>query len=104
MIAAQPKTDGTGAGADDRPAPYRPLVEEKGDLRPKNQLTVPRRVAEAMRLEPGDRLIFVVDEEGSSYARLYRMPKSLAGIAPDAYGGRGDAKGYLQAERATWND
>lgn len=103
-MAAEPKTEGVGHATDGTPPAFWPLIEEEGDLRPKNQLTVPKRVAEAMGLEPGDRLIFVVDEEGSSHARLYRLPKSLAGIAPEAYGGREGAKAYLDAERESWND
>lgn len=41
----------------------RPLVEEEGDLRQKNQVTIPRQVVRLLGLRPGDRLIFEVSAE-----------------------------------------
>lgn len=81
-----------------------PIIAEDGELRAKNQITIPRAVAQAMGLQPGDRLVFVVEKEGTGHAHVYRMPQSFAGIAPTAYGGPGGTARYLKAEREGWED
>jgi AbrB family looped-hinge helix DNA binding protein len=81
-----------------------PLITETGDVRAKNQITIPKRIAQAVGVEPGDRLIFVIDKCQPDQVRLYRLPKSFAGIAPLAYGGAEDAVAYVRAEREAWEE
>ncbi len=75
-----------------------------GDLRKKNQITIPKSVTVALGLHPGDRVLFVVEEGESGGARLYRMPQSFAGAAPHAYGGRKSGVAYVNAERESWEE
>jgi hypothetical protein len=82
----------------------RPIVQEAGDLRKKNQITLPRAVAEALEVGPGDRILFVVEEDEPGEAHLYRMPKSFAGIAPHAYGGDVSSAAYVRTEREAWGE
>lgn len=79
-----------------------PAINETSDLRPKNQITIPKSVARAMQLQPGDRLVFVVEDGDADHAHLYRMPRSFAGVAPCAYGGPNGAADYLAEERKDW--
>ena len=82
----------------------RPVVQEAGDLRKKNQITLPKAIAEALGVGPGDRVLFVVEEDEPGEAHLYRMPKSFAGIAPHAYGGDVSSAAYVQTEREAWEE
>jgi bifunctional DNA-binding transcriptional regulator/antitoxin component of YhaV-PrlF toxin-antitoxin module len=82
----------------------RPIVQEAGDLRKKNQITLPRAVATALGVGPGDRVMFVVEEGEPGEAHLYRMPRSFAGIAPHAYGGDTSSEVYVRAEREAWEE
>ena len=88
--------------------PVRPrrkaLVEEEGDIRPKNQVTLPKRIAEALGVSPGDGLVFVDDEDQTDELRVYCVPRSFAGIAPHAYGGPQSGTAYVRAERKAWEE
>lgn len=90
--------------AEQRNRERRPVVQEAGDLRKKNQITLPRAIAEALGVGPGDRLMFVVEEGESGEAHLYRMPQSFAGVAPHAYGADTDSASYVRAERRAWEE
>ena len=82
-----------------------PLVEEVAEVRHKNQVTIPKLVADALGLRPGDRLVFVVNEDARDAVHLYLMPKSFAGIAADdAYGGPEGGVAYVRAERQAWGE
>jgi AbrB family looped-hinge helix DNA binding protein len=82
----------------------RSIVREPGDLRKKNQITLPKAVADALGVRQGDRLLFVVEEGEPGEAHLYRMPRSFAGIAPHAFGGLARGGAYVQAEREAWDE
>lgn len=84
--------------------PGTPIAEEEGELRSKNQITVPKRIVDALGLLPGDRLVFVVRKEEPDKVHLYRMPRSFAGIAPDAYGGPRAGSTFVRAEREAWEE
>lgn len=81
----------------------RPIVQEASDVRKKNQITLPRVVAQALGVAPGDHVLFVVEEEDEpGEAHLYRMPKRFAGVAPHAYGGETSSAAWVRAERDAW--
>jgi bifunctional DNA-binding transcriptional regulator/antitoxin component of YhaV-PrlF toxin-antitoxin module len=80
------------------------VIQEPGNLRKKNQITLPKSVAGALRVRPGDRVLFVVDDAEPGAVRLYRMPKSFAGIAPHAYGGETSSAAYVRSEREAWEE
>jgi AbrB family looped-hinge helix DNA binding protein len=80
------------------------LILEAGSLRRKNQITVPKSVAEALGVQPGDRLLFVVEEGEPGEARIYVMPRSFAGIAPHSYGGETESVEYVRSEREAWEE
>jgi AbrB family looped-hinge helix DNA binding protein len=80
------------------------IVAKQSDLRPKNQVTIPKPVVAALDLQPGDRLVFVVREGEPHQMHVYRMPRSFAGIAPHAYGGTQDGAAYIRAEREAWGE
>jgi AbrB family looped-hinge helix DNA binding protein len=80
------------------------IVAKQSNLRPKNQVTLPKPVVSALNLQPGDRLVFVVREGEPDQMHVYRMPRSFAGIAPHAYGGTQDGAAYIRAEREAWGE
>jgi AbrB family looped-hinge helix DNA binding protein len=82
----------------------KPTIQEPGDLRKKNQITLPKAIADALGIGPGDRVLFVVEEGEPGEAPLYRMPKSFAGVAPHAYGGETSSVECVRTERTAWEE
>lgn len=82
----------------------RAIIQEPGDLRRKNQITMPKSIAAALGVGPGDRLLFVVEADEPGEAHLYRMPRSFAGTAPHAYGGDTGSAAHVRAEREAWEE
>ena len=81
-----------------------PLVAEEADLRGKNQVTIPRRVARLLGLQPGDRLIFEVGEGEPDVLRIRRLRNDYAGALAGVYGTPEEARTYLREEREAWRD
>lgn len=80
-------------------------VEVAVTLREKNQLTLPERVAERLGVEPGDRLLITAGDEEPPLARLRPLRRSYAGVATGVYGAdREEQLGYLDVERASWDE
>jgi AbrB family looped-hinge helix DNA binding protein len=86
-----------------RPDHQQRLIAAEVDLRDKNQITLPKRVADVLGVHPGDRLIFVVDECDPTVVHMHRLPDSYAGALAGVYGTPEEAKAYLQAEREAWS-
>jgi AbrB family looped-hinge helix DNA binding protein len=96
--------DMPGRGGAAQRGTKKPLVEEEGDVRPKNQITIPKAVVQALGIHPGDRLVFVVNEGEQGQMHVYRVPPSFAGIAPHAYGGPQEGAKYVDDEREAWTE
>ncbi len=80
------------------------ILQEEGEVRKKNQVTVPKPIATALGLRAGDRLLFVIHEHERGEAHVYRMPESFAGVAPHAYGGSQNSVDFMRAEREAWGE
>ncbi|MDQ2744169.1 MAG: AbrB/MazE/SpoVT family DNA-binding domain-containing protein [Chloroflexota bacterium] len=74
----------------------------EGRLQPKNQITLPEKIAARLGVEPGDRFVFVMEDGESDVVHLRRLRKSYAGIAADVYGSSQDSATYLEEERQAW--
>jgi AbrB family looped-hinge helix DNA binding protein len=79
------------------------MITAESELREKNQITLPKRVADALGVHAGDRLIFVVDEDDPDVVHVHRLPDSYAGALAGVYGSPEEVRAYLQAEREAWN-
>lgn len=66
-------------------------------VRKRNQLTIPKQVANLLGLREGDVLVIAV-EDGSAIMRPVR--RSYAGIAQGVYG---DSSRFIGVERAGWD-
>jgi bifunctional DNA-binding transcriptional regulator/antitoxin component of YhaV-PrlF toxin-antitoxin module len=77
----------------------RTVIQADVVVRARNQITLPKQIVQAMKLEPGDRLLFVAEKGVEDRAVIHRLPRSYAGIAPDAYG---DSSEYVRGEREDW--
>ncbi len=72
-------------------------------LRKKNQLTLPEPIAERLGVGPGDRLISEVDDETGAVS-VRPLLRSYAGILNGVYGTPEEVQGYIDAERASWDE
>jgi bifunctional DNA-binding transcriptional regulator/antitoxin component of YhaV-PrlF toxin-antitoxin module len=77
-----------------------PTIRAEARLRARNQLTLPDRIVEAMRSEPGDRFIVEVEVDEPGTVRLRRVRESYAGALTGVYG---DVGSYLESEREGWD-
>jgi AbrB family looped-hinge helix DNA binding protein len=80
------------------------VISAEGELREKNQVTLPKRVADALGVHAGDRLIFVVDERDPTVVHVHRLLDSYAGALAGVYGTPEEARAYQQAEREAWDE
>jgi bifunctional DNA-binding transcriptional regulator/antitoxin component of YhaV-PrlF toxin-antitoxin module len=80
----------------------RPL-EAEGMLRGRNQLTLPKEIADATGLREGQRLIFAVDSERPGEIVLRPLRDSYAGLLTGVYGATAEEReAYLRGERDSW--
>ena len=79
------------------------LIVAEGDLREKNQITLPKPIVDALGFHPGDRLIFVADERNPTVVRVHLLPESYAGVLSGVYGTPDEARDFLQQEREAWS-
>ena len=80
------------------------LVTADGELREKNQITVPKRVMEILHFRVGDHLIFVADECDPNAVHIHRLPDSYAGALAGVYGTATEVQAYLRAEGEAWGE
>ncbi len=73
-------------------------------LRQKNQLTLPEEIAARLGVEPGDRLVFVADDEAPDRVQIRRVRRSYAGPLAGVYGTPEQAEAYVRGERASWGE
>jgi hypothetical protein len=79
-------------------------IEVFAKLRERNQLTLPERLAAALKAEPGDDLLLTYDEDAPAIARLRVLPRSYKGIAGDLYGRNAEERAaWIAEERASWD-
>ncbi len=79
-------------------------IQIEGSLRPKNQITLPEKIAARLGVEPGDRFVFVMEDGENDVVHLRRLRRSYAGIAADVYGSSQDIAAYLDEERQAWDE
>ena len=76
----------------------------KARLSSKYQITLPRKVRQALGLQPGDTVVLVVSEDT---VRLRRAPETLTeymeGLGKEVWASLGGADGYLDEERERWD-
>lgn len=80
------------------------IIEAEGDLRAKNQITIPRVIAEAVGAHPGDRFLFVVHEGERDVFHVHRLRDSYAGVLEGVYGKSQEAFAYIESEREAWEE
>jgi bifunctional DNA-binding transcriptional regulator/antitoxin component of YhaV-PrlF toxin-antitoxin module len=74
-------------------------------LRPKNQITLPTEIARAMKVAPGDRLLFSIDPANPETAVIRRLRESYFGVLAGAYGSNHDDQlNYVRAEQEGWGE
>jgi len=90
--------------AQPRSAPaWRPPIEAEGELREKNQLTLPKTIVQALNLRPGDRLVLrVQDDDGTGRIVMYPLRASYAGALQGLYGTPDETAAYIRAEQDAW--
>ncbi len=76
-------------------------IDEKIVLRGRNQLTIPKNVAEARGLREGQSLVIHTDDERPGEIILRIFPQTYAGAFSDVFAGI-DPEEYVKVERASW--
>ena len=77
-------------------------LEIEATVREKNQLTIPRPVAERHGIEPGRRLVIVdTGDAGEFVVRV--LPRSYAGALAGVFGTTGENVAYVRSERESWH-
>jgi bifunctional DNA-binding transcriptional regulator/antitoxin component of YhaV-PrlF toxin-antitoxin module len=84
--------------------PPAPSVEAESELREKNQITMPKRVADVLKARAGDRFIWVVEDGGRGVIHLHRLPSGYAASLAGVYGRPDEVDAYLAAERESWDE
>jgi AbrB family looped-hinge helix DNA binding protein len=79
-------------------------IAAKGDLREKNQVTVPKQIVDAMGLHPGDTLLFLLDPNDTAVVHVHRMPASYAGTLAGVYGSPEEIRVSLEHDREAWGE
>jgi len=77
-------------------------LEIEATVREKNQVTIPKAIADRHALVPGDRLVFV--DEGRDDEFVVRiLPRSYGGMLEGVFGATHDERlAYLRGEREDW--
>lgn len=78
------------------------MGEVEVELRKKNQMTLPEKLAGRLNVRPGSRLLVSYDEERGE-ARLRPLRESYAGVLRGVYGETPEEIAtYLDEERRSW--
>ncbi|MBI4495063.1 MAG: AbrB/MazE/SpoVT family DNA-binding domain-containing protein [Chloroflexi bacterium] len=79
------------------------VLEVEVALRQKNQLTLPEAIAKRLGAQPGDRLIFELDEADPRRVHVRLLRRSYAGALEGIYGETPEeVAAYIQGERESW--
>ena len=91
---------------DRKPAKFRAGAEvtAEGDLRVKNQVTVPKAIADFTGLQPGDWLLFIVDPQNPDVMQVHRIRTSYAGVLAGLYGTPEEVRASLREEEEAWGE
>jgi len=80
------------------------MVEVEVELRQRNQMTLPERIARTMGVRQGSRLLITYDDQ-TGEARIRPLLETYAGVLRGVYGQTPDeVAAYLEEERRGWRD
>jgi hypothetical protein len=81
----------------------RPVAAE-ARLRPKNQLTLPEAIVDALDARPDDVLVFETDPGQPGTARVHLVRHEFAGSMTGTYGTTESVIAFLREEHAAWGE
>lgn len=81
--------------------PARPIEIEVA-LRPRNQLTLPAEIAEAIDARPGDRLVVELDPANPATATLRLVRRSYFAALAGSFGSHEEILDYVRGEQEAW--
>jgi bifunctional DNA-binding transcriptional regulator/antitoxin component of YhaV-PrlF toxin-antitoxin module len=76
----------------------------EGELRERNQLTLPKAVADALGARPGDRFMFYVPRGEPDAFIAVRIRDSYAGALRGLFGTPEETQAYVEGERQAWEE
>lgn len=80
------------------------LIEAEITLRDRNQLTVPKDIAEASGLHEGQRLVVTFHADFPNQITIRPLPDSYAGILTGIYGTtEAERTAYVRGEQDDWD-
>jgi AbrB family looped-hinge helix DNA binding protein len=79
------------------------VTVETGKISTRNQVSLPKGVRQALGLQPGDTVLFIIQGE---VVRLARRPANLTeytyGLGKEAWEKLGGGEAFLREERGSW--
>ncbi|MBV8368191.1 MAG: AbrB/MazE/SpoVT family DNA-binding domain-containing protein [Candidatus Eremiobacteraeota bacterium] len=73
-------------------------------IRARNQITIPKEIAEARGLRKGQHLVFLVDDDRPDELIVRPLRDSYAGILTGIYGrDAAEREAYIRGEREAWS-
>ncbi len=72
-------------------------------LRPKNQLTLPEPIADALDARPDDHLVFEADPLRPDVVTVRRVRTDWAGALTGTYGTTEEVRAFLREEHGDWD-
>ncbi len=79
------------------------LFQVEATLRDKNQVTIPREVAERHKLQPGQKLVIVDDSDQPGQFVVRVIPRTYAGALAGVFGTTDQNVEYVRREREDWS-
>ena len=77
-------------------------LEVEVSVRKKNQITLPEAIVQRLGVEPGDRLIFRIDDASPTGVQVHPVRRSYYGALAGVYGTPEEVEEYIREERASW--
>ncbi len=80
------------------------VIQSETVIRARNQITIPKEIAEARGLREGQLLVFLFDDEQPDELIVRPLRDSYAGILTGIYGrDAAEREAYIRGERESWS-
>jgi AbrB family looped-hinge helix DNA binding protein len=79
------------------------MLQIEATVRDKNQVTIPREVAERHKLQPGQKLVIVDDTDQPGQFVVRVIPRTYAGSLAGVFGTTDQNVAYVRREREDWS-
>lgn len=80
------------------------MFQSETIIRARNQITIPKEIADAHGLHEGQRLVFFFDDQRPDELVVRPMRDSYSGVLTGVYGrNAAEREAYIRGERESWS-